>query len=116
MRQKIVINPPGNPEIFGIGTMMFHFFETNPHLRDKHIGIITDTELDLIKGINQRTTPFFQTMQLPENTSLFYATRDTGSAKFMANKLIRMCDNASTEYLNKYLNDGSRGAPCVTSA
>ncbi|MFA6312891.1 MAG: hypothetical protein WCV99_15715 [Sterolibacterium sp.] len=109
MRQKITIDPPGNPEIFGIGTMMFHFFETNPHLRDKRIGIITDTELDLIKGINQRAVPFFQNMLLPENTDLFYATRDTGAAEFMANKLIRMCDKASTEYLDRYLRDHSQG-------
>lgn len=108
MRQKITIDPPGNPEIFGIGTMMFHFFETNQHLRDRRIGIITDTELDLIKGISQRTTPFFQTMLLPEKTSLFYATSDTGSAEFMANKLIRMCDKASTVYLNRYLSDYSQ--------
>lgn len=103
MRQKIMIDPPGNPEIFGIGTMMFHFFEANPNLKDKRIGIITDTELDLLKGINQRTVPFFQTMLLPENTDLFYATSDSGSAEFIANRLMRMCDNASTEYLNKYL-------------
>lgn len=109
MRQKIMIDPPGNPEIFGIGAMMFHFFETNPHLSDKRIGIVTDTELDLIKGINQRTTPLFQNMLLPENTALFYATGDTGSAEFMANKLVRMCDKASTEYLNRYLGDRSRG-------
>lgn len=107
IRQKVLINSPGNPEIFGIGTMMFHFFETNPHLRDKRIGIITDTELDLIRGINQRTTPFFQDMLLPENTDLFYATGDTGSAEFMANKLVRMCDKASAEYLAWYLRDRS---------
>lgn len=107
MRQKITIDPPGNPEIFGIGMMMFHFFETNPHLRDQRIGIITDTDLDLVKGINQRTTPFFQNMLLPEKTSLFYATRDTGSAEFMANKLIRMCDKESTKYLDNYLSDNS---------
>lgn len=107
MRQKITIDPPGNPEIFGIGTMMFHFFETNPHLRDKRIGIITDTELNLIKGISQRSTPFFQNMLLPEKTSLFYATSDTGSAEFMANKLIRMCDKASTKYLDRYLSRNS---------
>ena len=112
MRQKITIDPPGNPEIFGIGTMLHHFFDTNPKFRDKLVGIITDTELDLIKGMNQRTIPFFETMLLPENIILFYATRDSGSAEFFANKLIRMCDNASTEYLDSYLNDSlplSRG-------
>jgi hypothetical protein len=112
MRQKITIDPPGNPEIFGIGTMLRHFFDTNPKLRDKPVGVITDTELDLIKGMNQRTIPFFETMLLPENITLFYATRDSGSAEFMANKLIRMCHNASTEYLDRYLNDSlplSRG-------
>lgn len=105
MRQKITINPPGNPEIFGIGTMMHHFFDTNINLRDKMVGIITDTELDLIKGMNQRTIPFYETMLLPENITLFYATRDSGSAEFMANKLIRMCDKASTQYLDRYLKD-----------
>lgn len=105
MRQKITINPLGNPEILGIGSMMFHFFETNPHLRDQHVGIITDTELGLIKDISQRTAPFFGNMLLPEKTSLFYATSDTGSAEFMANKLIRMCDKESTKYLNRYLSD-----------
>lgn len=105
MRQKITIDPPDNPEISGIGTMMCHIFDTNPKFIDKQVGIITDTELDLIKGMNQRTIPFYKTMLLPENTTLFYATSDSGSAEFMANKLIRMCDNASTEYLDRYLND-----------
>ncbi|MDD3815439.1 MAG: hypothetical protein PHZ02_12435 [Desulfocapsaceae bacterium] len=106
MRQKITIDPPGNPEIFGIGNMLHHFFETNPQLRDKSVGVITDTELDLIKGMNQRSIPFFETMLLPDNITLFYATRDSGSAEFMANKLIRMCDNASKDYLERYLNGG----------
>jgi hypothetical protein len=109
MRQKITIDPPGNPEIFGIGAMMFHFFETNPHLQDKRIGIITDTELDLIKRINQRTVPFFQDMLLPDNIDLFYATGDTGATEFMANKLIRICDKASTEYLDRYLRGALSG-------
>lgn len=108
MRKKISIDPPGNPEIFGIGTMMFHFFETNPDFSSKKVGIVTDTELDLIKGMNQRTIPFFKTMLLPENITLFYATSDSGSAEFMANRLIRMCDNASKEHLNSYLTDSLR--------
>ncbi|ACN18068.1 hypothetical protein HRM2_p00740 (plasmid) [Desulforapulum autotrophicum HRM2] len=103
MRQIIEINPPGNPELFGIGKVMYHFCETNPDHNDKSIGIITDTDFELIKGINQRTIPFFETMFLPKNVTLFYATSDSGSAEFMANKLIRECDKASTEYLNKYL-------------
>jgi hypothetical protein len=102
-RQKITIDPPGNPEIYGIGIIMYHFFETNPELRDKHVGVITDTNLDLLKGMNQRTVPFFENMLLPENITLFYATRDSGSAEFMANKLIRMCDKESVKYLNKYI-------------
>lgn len=110
MRQKITIDPPGNnPEIYGIGIMMFHFFEENPELRDKPIGIVTDTDLDLIKNINQRAIPFFDTMLLPENTTLFYATADSGSTEFMPNKLIRMCDNASNEFLKKYLHEKSGG-------
>jgi hypothetical protein len=104
MRQKISIDPPGNPEIYGIGTMMFHLFETKPELINKRVGIITDTDLGLLKEINQRKIPFFESMFLPENTIIFYATSDSGSTEFMANKLIRMCDKASTEYLNKHLN------------
>ncbi len=107
MRQKITIDPPGNPEIYGIGTIMLHLFETNPQLRKKRVGIITDTEFNLIKGMGQRTVPFFKTMILPDNIDLFYATSDSGSSEFFANKLIRMCDNASTAYLNKYLSDHS---------
>ncbi len=105
MRQKITINPPGNPEIYGIGIMLRHFFDMNPQLNQGNVAVITDTELDLIKGMNERKIPFFRKMLLPENTTLFYATRDSGSAEFFANKLIRMCDNESTNYLNKYLRD-----------
>ena len=103
MRQIIEVDPPGNPELFGIGKVMYHFCETNPNLKDKSIGIITDTDFELIKGINRRTIPFFETMFLPKNVTLFYATSDSGSAEFMANMLIRKCDKASTEHLNNYL-------------
>ncbi len=103
MRQTIEIDPPGNPEFFSIGKIMYHFFETNPSLKDKSIGVITDSDFELIKGINKRTIPFFETMLLPENVTLFYATSDSGSAEFMANMLIRKCDKASTVYLEKYL-------------
>lgn len=110
VHKKITIDPPGNPEISGISTMMFDFLEENPHLRDKHIGIIMDTELELIKGMNQRTIPFFQDMLLPAKTSLFYATSDTGSVEFMANKLIRMCDKESTKFLGQFLSNNSHVA------
>ena len=104
-RQKITIDPPGNPEIFGIGMMMHHFFETNPNLSSKNVGIITDTELGLLKSINQRKIPFYQDMMLPEKTTLFYATSESGSAEFMANKLIRICDKESKKYLNNYIEN-----------
>lgn len=104
-RQKITIDPPGNPEIYGIGAMMHHFFEANPSFINKRVGIITDTDLDLLKGMNQRTVPFFRNMALPENIILFYATSDSGSAEFMANKLMRMCDNESANYLKRYIKD-----------
>ncbi|MEL7894460.1 hypothetical protein [Vreelandella neptunia] len=104
IRQSIMINPTGNPEIHGISKMMHHFFEKNPQIGDRLVGIITDSELDLLKGRNLRVAPFFENNLLPENTTLFYATSDSGSTECMANKLIRMCDNKSEEYLNQYIN------------
>jgi hypothetical protein len=103
--QKITIDPPDKPEIFGIGIMMYHLLETNPDFSNKKVGIITDTELGLLKGINQRTVPFYKDMMLPEKTTLFYATRDSGSAEFIANKLVRICDNESTKYLDRYIDN-----------
>lgn len=107
MRQQININSPGNPEIFGIGKMMFHFFETNPIFNNKKVGIITDTEFSLLKEINLRKIPFFEAMMLPENITLFYATSDSGSAEFMPNRLIRECENASSGHLKNFLRDHS---------
>lgn len=103
IRQSVMINPIGNPEIQGIGKMMYHFFEKNPQIGEKSVGIITDSELDLIKDRNLRKAPFFENNLLPENTTLFYATSDSGSTECMANKLIRMCDNKSEEYINQYI-------------
>lgn len=101
--QSIMINPQGNPEIFGIGKMLFRLFEERPELRNKQIGVITDTEYDLLEGINKRTVPFYENFYLPNKTTLFYSSSDVGSSDFFSNKLIKMCDKASTNGLNKYL-------------
>ena len=103
-RQVITIDPPGNPELYGIWVMLQHYLDTNPELRRHELGLITDTEFGLVEAINRRQQPIFGNNLLPNNAKLFYATADSGSMEFIPNLLIRECDKASTRHLNSHLS------------
>ncbi|HVZ45613.1 MAG TPA: hypothetical protein VHA82_17515 [Ramlibacter sp.] len=94
---------PGNAELHGIAKVFSHLNHNAPQFLEGRIAIITDTEYDRIKAWNQRTETFYNDHNLPVGVDIFYATSDSGSDEFMANKMMRACDTLSTQKLREEL-------------
>ncbi len=104
--QGVVVDPPGNPEVYGIWTCFSHILKERPDLLGDRIALITDTEYGLIRQWQLRQVPFINGMMLSEGIDIFYATSDAGGDEFMPNRLIKTCDQRSAAKL-KEMNVGS---------
>lgn len=69
----------------------------NPDLK---VGIVTDHDLGNIDKYNSRKIPILNSLYLPENIKLIYASADKKNASFL-NQLMSMCDKRATEILNR---------------
>jgi hypothetical protein len=72
---------------------------------DTKIALIIDSHLDEIGKINTQSIPLENNFYLPKNFKLFYASSDTGS-EYTINKLIRVADMVSSQYINAIINNG----------
>ncbi|TFZ08956.1 hypothetical protein [Ramlibacter humi] len=99
--QDTAIDPVGNPELAGIWTFLRNLKARTQGQPAMKTLLITDTEYGKVKGWNQRTIPFFGEEVLPEGFDIFYATSDAGTDEFMPNRLMKACDNLSTQVLRQ---------------
>jgi hypothetical protein len=100
---------PGNAELHGIAKVISHLNHNVPRALDGRVAIITDTEFGRIKAWSRRTEPFYNGHNLPEGVDILYATADSGSDEYLANKMMRTCDVESTKKLREVLATASTG-------
>lgn len=92
----------GNPELHAARQLIIDLQQRMFEKNIKPIGIIMDSELGRLKEINARRAPLIADFYLPEGFEIMYASDATGSAEFLANALIRMCDKSSNEILTAH--------------
>lgn len=90
-REFIRQNVLGNPEI-SAWIELINIILSDKNNFEKKIGIIVDSELGRLKGINSRKSPLIDNFYLPDNFELVFATDASGSEEFFPNKMIRACD------------------------
>lgn len=96
-------NPGVNPEIVGWEELINRIRQSSKFVSGKKVGIIVDSELNLIGPINRREAPILSDHYLPEGFELLYASSDVG-AGYPHNKLLRICDRTSVRVWN-YLSE-----------
>lgn len=84
------------PELLGIYKLIQDIKSSTSDLDQKNFLIVTDTEENLLKDINNKTIPLYKNHYLPPNFSLAYASTDTGA--WVTNKPIRFCDKQANIY------------------
>ncbi|MES2785036.1 MAG: hypothetical protein V4684_06200 [Pseudomonadota bacterium] len=106
MRLQVVDKDPapGNAELHGIAKVFSHLNHNAPQFLEGRIAIITDTKYDRIKGWNQRTETLYNDHNLPEDVDIFFATSDSGSDEFLANRMMRACDTLSAQKLREQIS------------
>lgn len=77
--------------------------ERNPDFAEKKVGIIVDSELGELDGLNERRSPLDEAYFLPTGFELIYATGDVASNA--TNKLIRLCDRLASLKLDEVIGD-----------
>ncbi len=65
----------------------------------KRAGIVVDSDLGNINDYNHRRKPVFETIHLPPNTQLIYASADTGKDSIV-NKALSIADSAASQMLD----------------
>ena len=73
----------------------------DPDFFAKPTALITDTEYALVKDWQARVAPLYGDYMLPDGVDVVYATADAGSDEFIPNRLIKACDNLSTQRLRE---------------
>lgn len=96
VQRQVFVDVVGNPERFALAWAVRHLAAKAPPESGKRIGIITDTELSLLRAINFRRQPLHDDYFLPSNFVLLYATADTGATEYVPNMMIRECDSIAT--------------------
>lgn len=94
-------SPVGNPEIIGIWHFLKLMQMRDPDFFAKPTALITDTEYALVKDWQARVAPLYGDYMLPDGLDVVYATADAGSDEFIPNRLIKACDNLSTQRLRE---------------
>ena len=67
----------------------------------RRIGIVVDSELGILEGLNARTTPLTNGCFLPAGIEFIYATDSAGTDQFAVNKLISSCDKLSAHFAQR---------------
>lgn len=89
---------PKDEEKMAIAILINHILEQKSDKIYK-VGIVTDHDLGNIRNYNEKKSPIFDNVYLPEDFTLIYASSDAGNENIL-NKLIRACDKEATLFLN----------------
>lgn len=92
----------GNPERHLLRAVADHVMRELGSPPARPIGIITDSDLGLIRDMNLRTVPLIGDYFLPPGFEVAYATADAGTDEFMCNRLVQMCDAECTRLLQEH--------------
>lgn len=92
-----------NPERVGWHLLIQQIIKNPTYDLKQKIRIIVDSELDLLKNINDRKVSYYDIYFIPNNIQLMYASADTGK-EFLANRMISLCDKMATK-IAKYFID-----------
>jgi hypothetical protein len=69
----------------------------------KSVGLVVDSDFDMIPAYNSRTAPIIGDFFLPPKIELLYASADTGS-EFVANKMLSRADRESGALLKQLIS------------
>ena len=95
-----VAGPPENV----VWQLVSEDLAANPRFESlKSIGIVVDSDFDLIPVYNSRTVPIIGDFFLPPKIELLYASADTGS-EFVANKMLSRADRESGALLKQIVS------------
>lgn len=95
------VNVNGNPETYAICKLISQLLKKNTLASGTRIGIITDSELELIDSYNAKTRcllpDIFPGLYLPANFHIMYASAERARDTFIPNKMMAMCDSSAAE-------------------
>jgi hypothetical protein len=99
------------PEKFAIFKLMSDIKKSEMLSSMARIAVVTDTELGRHDEINAGKAPLYGPHYLPDGFCLLYASADTGQ-EFL-NRVFRVCDRASTSWLDEIQSGKGRTGPFV---
>ena len=95
-----VAGPPENV----VWQLVTEGIAANPRFESlESIGIVVDSDFDLIPAYNSRTVPIIGDFFLPPKIELLYASAETGS-EFVANKMLSRADRESGVLLKQIVS------------
>lgn len=94
--EYIELKPP--VENFGWMSALDLLFRRGYTNKTKKIGMIVDSDLGRINDFNQRNTPVYGPVLLPENVQLIYASADTGM-DLLVNKSLSVADSVASQVI-----------------
>lgn len=101
---EVNTNVNGNPETLAICKLISKLLKESDFDPSAKIGIITDSEMDLLDAYNSKTRcllpDIFPGLYLPDNFYIMYAAADRARDTYMPNKLMAICDTTASNAFN----------------
>ena len=91
-----------NPERFGWWDIIERFVGSPYYESNKRYGLVVDSDLSDLSGINMGTAPVWRGNYLPNGFQVLYASADCGHESYI-NQEIRWCDKRSKSILSQII-------------